>query len=653
MREGLESNNTIYINRTTIRYLTSNVFEEFVSGEEFPWKSVSLKTVQEVDWSNFEDMVGDLYEEMGYKTEVRGGRGGDKKIDVLARKRGLGGKTLAIQVKRYKNKITRPMVQEYYGIHTQVGADECVIITTSTFNDEALEFADRLGIRVIDGEDLLLKMERHASLSFFLKYAEDLNLTEQEIRQEFRSRNTRSLAERLITRGKSAFGRGELLIGQLFRSLGWSLIRWKMLYHQIMITIHGYDPTLFAEQTDNDGRAIYIRNAVRLPSGEDNGDQNDDLEPPQRALKLDRTGRTLTQRGIAKIASPLVSWKLNGRALIPSMGVKPVLRHQDSFSLARQSVLVLVGIICCLFVVGASLSGFGVTVGSYPLATLLVFASVTATIGILLPTLMLSQTPTDAARAIYGIPVASPVFIWLFAGYPAVENLLYRLTGCIIVTSSIYLTHTWYTQKREHPTPKFSPSSIDWAYYPVYNHVTIFGVFGTGLLWFALALTPIVSTDSRALWQSLQEWLLLAALVIIVLSGVVYTWYGGLVGVTGGVLVVSSVLVLINMEGTSTLTGTIDTFVVLTGVFVVLVTAIYLLYRTRHRTIDRWHVVSTVLVLLLVLEVTDYWPLIRFTEVYGTVGLQSIIVLNAVGATILFLTVLSLEQQAIRRTLEK
>ena len=65
----------------------------------------SLRTLRSMDDYRFERFVADLRAEMGDRTTVRRASH-DGGIDVLARKRGPGGATEAIQAKRYEESTT-------------------------------------------------------------------------------------------------------------------------------------------------------------------------------------------------------------------------------------------------------------------------------------------------------------------------------------------------------------------------------------------------------------------------------------------------------------------------------------------------------------------------------------------------------------------
>lgn len=606
----------------------------------FPWGTVSLGKVQKMDWRDFELVVGDLYEEMGYTTEVRDGNN-DKKIDVIARKRGPGGKTLAIQVKRYNsdNKVNRTEVQEYYGIHTQVGADECVIVTTGEFSGSALEFADKLGIQTIGGEELLLEIQRHASLAFFSKHADAFRISEAELRAELVSRTNRSLGEQLAARTRTTVGQAELLVGRASREVARATMRWQKRYHWALITMRGYDPVLFAEQTNDE---------------DDTDDEADtiDVDPPQFVETFRNKGRELHERGITRLEPPLITWNSSGRALRPSTGVRPRLRREDRFTLPYQSVLVAAATVCCVLVVGASVGGIEVTAGGYPLATLLVVASTIATAGVVIPSLTLSRTPIDAVRIVYSAPSAAPIGIWLAAGYPGVQRSLYGLSAVVVLTGGVFLGHTWLSGDRIGDHPAFAPIEVDYRYEPVHNPVTLLGLVGAGFLWLALALTSLsgigVGGDT---WQPTQYALAAVGFVMVILACSTYVWRGGIVGVTGAVLVAGSLVTTVAIGGSTTFDGSVDTAAIFGSGVVLFVGAMYLLFRTQHRSVARWHVLTAALVALLMLEAVDYWPILALVRAYGTIGVQSLVVLNAIAASALFLTVFQLERDAIRETL--
>lgn len=176
----------------------------------FPRKDLSLEALRKVDWVRFEQLVADLWREMGYAVYVTP-EGGDDGVDLIARKRGPAGKTLAIQAKRnngQSSNVYKGQVQEYNSIAPQTGADEAVIVTSGEFRGTAPDVAADLGVRLVDGETLLTAVERHASLEFYAKHGSDHGIDENELGEEFKRREDRSFFDTAVTKVENAVGGG-------------------------------------------------------------------------------------------------------------------------------------------------------------------------------------------------------------------------------------------------------------------------------------------------------------------------------------------------------------------------------------------------------------------------------------------------------------
>lgn|GEM_PF-879319 len=105
----------------------------------------------------FEQLVGGLLIKMGFQVEITKASG-DGGIDIIASLAQplLRGRYL-IQCKRFSesNSVGAPVIREFYGA---IRADHRVVkgifITTSTFTQQATEFAENVGIELIDREGL-------------------------------------------------------------------------------------------------------------------------------------------------------------------------------------------------------------------------------------------------------------------------------------------------------------------------------------------------------------------------------------------------------------------------------------------------------------------------------------------------------------------
>lgn len=110
-----------------------------------------------MDEYDFEHFVGDLWERMGWETEVSQASV-DAGIDVIATKETPYPQKKVIQAKRYGENTTvgGPDVQQYASLKQQVnGADSVVIVTTSSFTSSAERRAEELNVKLVDGNGLI------------------------------------------------------------------------------------------------------------------------------------------------------------------------------------------------------------------------------------------------------------------------------------------------------------------------------------------------------------------------------------------------------------------------------------------------------------------------------------------------------------------
>lgn len=120
--------------------------------------------------SFFETLIVDLLVAMGYggshRTAARQlGRTGDGGVNGVIDEDRLGLDRVYVQAKRYAsgNSVGRPEVQGFVGSLVGLGATKGVFVTTSTFSQNAMDYAGHLGQRVIliDGERLTELMIEH------------------------------------------------------------------------------------------------------------------------------------------------------------------------------------------------------------------------------------------------------------------------------------------------------------------------------------------------------------------------------------------------------------------------------------------------------------------------------------------------------------
>lgn len=128
-----------------------------------------LSYVYNLNPTEFEELVVELLKKMGYgvpgieSVRHKGGTG-DGGIDGEISEDRLGLDMIYIQAKRYtENSIGRPAIQQFVGSLNERKAKKGVFITTSTFTREAIEYVQRIDVRIalIDGQELARLMYQY------------------------------------------------------------------------------------------------------------------------------------------------------------------------------------------------------------------------------------------------------------------------------------------------------------------------------------------------------------------------------------------------------------------------------------------------------------------------------------------------------------
>lgn len=125
-------------------------------------KSTNLAVM---DWQKFEVLVRDLiqkeFSREGCKVEVTQASR-DQGVDAIAFDEDpiRGGKYI-IQAKRYNNLVPVSAVRDLYGTVHAEGAVKGILITTSYFGSEALDFVKDKPLKLINGEELIYMFNKH------------------------------------------------------------------------------------------------------------------------------------------------------------------------------------------------------------------------------------------------------------------------------------------------------------------------------------------------------------------------------------------------------------------------------------------------------------------------------------------------------------
>lgn len=125
-------------------------------------KILQTRTIQElIDQYNpyeFEYYIADLFSLYGFQTLVTRASN-DGGIDIEMRK---DGETFAVEVKQYSrdNRVSRERIQKLDSAARHAEADHAIFVTTSSFTQPAIAYADESGIDLIDGKALFEMIQR-------------------------------------------------------------------------------------------------------------------------------------------------------------------------------------------------------------------------------------------------------------------------------------------------------------------------------------------------------------------------------------------------------------------------------------------------------------------------------------------------------------
>lgn len=106
----------------------------------------------ELNWKQFEQLVGEAFRRQGYSVEETGGGGADGGVDLVLRRHG---ETHLVQCKQWRAyKVGVQPVRELYGVMAAKGAAGGYVITSGRFTEEAIAFAEGRNLRLLDGVQL-------------------------------------------------------------------------------------------------------------------------------------------------------------------------------------------------------------------------------------------------------------------------------------------------------------------------------------------------------------------------------------------------------------------------------------------------------------------------------------------------------------------
>ena len=112
---------------------------------------MTSQALNEIDPIEFEIFIAKILNMRGYETELTK-RVGDDGVDVLAYDK--SNSKIAIQCKRYNNTVGPGVIRDMHGAQKVYNCDVGLVVTTSTFSDQARETAEKLNMGLLDGNDI-------------------------------------------------------------------------------------------------------------------------------------------------------------------------------------------------------------------------------------------------------------------------------------------------------------------------------------------------------------------------------------------------------------------------------------------------------------------------------------------------------------------
>lgn len=112
------------------------------------------ESLRELSWREFERLLAEAFRREGYAVEPGGGSAPDGGVDLRLFREG---RLVLVQCKHWKVwKVGVKVVRELRGVVSSEGADGGIVVTSGKFSADAVDFARTSGIRLVDGEELLL-----------------------------------------------------------------------------------------------------------------------------------------------------------------------------------------------------------------------------------------------------------------------------------------------------------------------------------------------------------------------------------------------------------------------------------------------------------------------------------------------------------------
>lgn len=113
----------------------------------------SGRTLENITWREFEQLVGATLRQKGYGVTETGGNGPDGGVDLILRS--TQGERYIVQCKQWRAiKVGVPVIREFLGAMVTHGAVGGFVVTAGSFTAEAKAFASGRNIQLVDGLEL-------------------------------------------------------------------------------------------------------------------------------------------------------------------------------------------------------------------------------------------------------------------------------------------------------------------------------------------------------------------------------------------------------------------------------------------------------------------------------------------------------------------
>ena len=120
-------------------------------------------SLDHMTWHEFELLVGEGFRLQGYEVTELGGAGPDGGVDLILRR---DKEIFLVQCKQWKAfKVGVQIVRELYGVMAAQGAAGGFVVTSGTFTNEAVAFAEGRNVRLVDGPKLFALIQQAKAAS--------------------------------------------------------------------------------------------------------------------------------------------------------------------------------------------------------------------------------------------------------------------------------------------------------------------------------------------------------------------------------------------------------------------------------------------------------------------------------------------------------